>query len=326
MLYGILAAYTHYFACVAVAMVYLFVLFYAIKEQFIKPWLIAVGVSVMTYIPWMFVVVKQVAQVKESYWILPLTWRIFGSCVKFLMKPIFGGSTFQVIAAVVLFLVYVGLWFYVLWNNRKNQQENFVLIAGTGVLAGVVLFGVAASFLIRPIFITRYMLPAVGCFWLAFAVAVSKIRMKKWIFLPVIIGILVMGIGNYRWFRNHETWCRVRMEEVTQALEQMEPEDIVVTHFNHVQGVTGYYLENEILLWDAEPEKLLCDIIENKYGTIASTEEIKQYLAEGRKVWFIGDRGADLLTQWEEAGIHSKEQQEFMLEVYWATLYRLDVE
>ena len=31
----------------------------------------------------------------------------------------------------------------------------------------------------------------------------------------------------------------------------------------------------------------------------------------------------DLLEEWEEAGILSKEYQEFMLEVYWATLYRL---
>lgn len=336
--YGILAAYTHYFACVAVAMVYVFLLIYMIYENYIackkqksteysiKSWLIAVAASVIAYVPWMFVVVKQVAQVKESYWILPLTWRIFGSCVKFLMKPPFGSGTFQVIAAVLLFVIYVGLWLYVLWKNKDNRRESFLLIAGTGVLAGVVLFGFVASFLIRPIFITRYMLPSVGCFWLAFAVAVSRTKTQKWIFLPVIAAVLVIGIGDYRWFRNDETWRRVRMEEVTQALSQIEPEDVVVTHFNHVQGVTGYYLENEIMLWEAEPEELLCDVIEGKYGTIASIEQLKTYLKEGKTVWFIGDRQAELLAQWEEAGIHAEEKQEFMLEVYWATLYHLSMD
>lgn len=336
--YGILAAYTHYFACVAVAVIYVLLLAYliyervyakkkgaeyAVEEPFLKPWILAVVACVIAYVPWMFVVIKQVSQVKESYWILPLTWRIFGSCVKFLMKPLFGGSTFQVVAAVVLFVVYVGLWGYALWKDREKKKESFLLLAGTGVLAGVVLFGVVASFLLRPIFITRYMLPAAGCFWLSFAIAVSKSKTKKWIFIPVMVGILVIGIGDYRWFRNDETWRRVRMEEVTEALAQIEPEDIVVTHFNHVQGVTGYYLENELLLWDAQPEVLLCDIFENKYGSIVSVEELKQALKEGKKVWFIGDKQAQLLTQWEEAGIYAEEKQEFMLEVYWATLYEL---
>ena len=43
----------------------------------------------------------------------------------------------------------------------------------------------------------------------------------------------------------------------------------------------------------------------------------------GKRVWFIGNKEADLLKEWEEEGILSEEKQEFMLEVYWATLYRL---
>lgn len=328
-IYGIAAAYTHYFACAATAMVYLFLLIYLLytkNETFVKVWMAAAAISAAAYIPWMFVVVKQVAQVKDNYWILPLTWRIFGSCVKFLMKPSFGTGTFQVLAAVALFAVYAGLWLYAVWNSRKKPKESMILIAGTGVLAGVVIFGVIASLLIRPVFIVRYMLPAAGCFWLAFAAAADRIKIYKWIFIPVIVGIVVIGIGDYRWFCNDETWRRVRMEEVTQALEQIEPEDIVVTQFNQVQGVAGYYLDNELLLWQSEPEELLCDIIEEKYGTIASSEEIRDYLAQGKKVWFIGDKQADLLEEWKEAGIASLEKQEIMLEVYWMTIYELTPE
>lgn len=332
--YGIMAAYTHYFAAVAVAMVYLFLLIFIIiqgckagkldiKESGIKNWFLCVLSSVIAYLPWMFVVVRQMAQVKESYWILPLTWRTFGSCVKFLMKPPFGSGTFQVAAAIVLFAVYVGLLLYILWKNRGNEEEVFLMLAGTGVLAGLVLFGFAASFLLRPVFIVRYMLPAAGCFWLSFSFFVSRAVREKRLLWSILLLVLVIGIGDFRWFRNDETWRRVRMEEVQEALAQIGPEDIVITQFNQVQGVVGYYLENDMYLWNAEPEELICDIFENKYFVLSSSDELKKWVEEGKRVWFIGNKEADLLKEWEEEGIFSEERQEFMLEVYWATLYRL---
>lgn len=332
--YGILAAYTHYFACVAAGLVFLYLLcliLYRIRYKkdnkfLLGNWLISVAAFSIAYFPWLFVAAAQVARVKENYWILPLTWRTFGSCVKFLMKPPFGNGIWQVMAAVILFFIYVGLMGYFLWNNRKNQEETFFAIAGTGVLAGVVLFGFAASFLLRPIFIVRYMLPAVGCFWLSFSVFVSKTIHRKRIFIPAACLILIIGIGDYRWFRNDETWRRERMEETEAALSEILPEDMVITHFNHVQGVTGYYLDNVVYLWDAQPEELICDIIENKYDSISSVKELKDRIEAGNCVWFIGSKQADVLREWEQAGIHSEEKQEFMLEVYWATLYRLYLE
>ena len=53
---------------------------------------------------------------------------------------------FQVAAAVMLFVIYVGLLFHILWKNRHNEEAVFMIVAGTGVLAGVVLFGFAATY------------------------------------------------------------------------------------------------------------------------------------------------------------------------------------
>ncbi len=327
-LYGILASYTHYFACAATAMIYLFLLVYMIITKAGRrekgSWALCTIVSVVSYLPWMFVVIRQMAQVKENYWILPLSWRTFGSCVKFLMKPPFGSGGFQVASAVVLFAVYVSLMLYVLWNNRENPAESFFALTGVGVLAGTVLFGFAASFLLRPVFIVRYMVPAAGCFWLSFAFYVSKAASRKKIFLPILLFLLVMGIGDFRWFRNDETWRRVRMEEVKEALGQIGSEDIVIAQFNHVQGVAGYYLDNDMYLWGAEPETLICDIFKNKYFSVSEAEEVKEWMKAGKNVWFIGNKEADLLSEWEMEGISTEEKQEFMLEIYWATLYKLD--
>ena len=257
---------------------------------------------------------------------MPLTWRTFGSCVKFLMKPPFGSGTFQVAAAGALFAAYTGLMFYSLWKSRKRPEEVFLIVAGTGVLAGVVLFGFAASFLLRPVFIVRYMVPAAGCFWFSFVFCASSAAKSRKIFLPVLAAIFLLGIGDYRWFRNDETWRRVRMEEVEEAMGQIAPEDVVITQFNQVQGVTGYYLENDIYLWNAEPEPLICDIFENKYFSFSSADDIKTWMGEGKNIWLIGNKNNDLLEEWEKEGIFAEEKQEVMLEVYWFTLYRLHSE
>ncbi|MDE7359187.1 MAG: hypothetical protein K2N39_07140, partial [Lachnospiraceae bacterium] len=60
-----------------------------------------------------------------------------------------------------------------------REKERFLLAtAGVGVLAGLVAFGVAASFLIRPVFVYRYMIPATGCFWLGLVLCLNEILCK----------------------------------------------------------------------------------------------------------------------------------------------------
>lgn len=222
--YGLAAAYTQYFACVAVAMVYLFLLlaFWFLDRRRIREWLFYAAASVVCYVPWLFALAGQLGAVSGNYWILPLTWRSLGGCVKFLMKPAFADDRVNMVLAVILFAAYLGIWCRWLsklchyereksieqeiWRAEKNPKaerrkkngrdhgartglrktdaagtaERFCLAtAGIGVLAGLVAFGFAASFLIRPIFVYRYMIPAAGCFWLGFALCLNEMLCKQ---------------------------------------------------------------------------------------------------------------------------------------------------
>ncbi len=234
-LYGLAAAYTQYFACVAVVMVYFFVLlaFWFRDRRRIRKWLLYVIISVVCYVPWLFTLVRQLGTVRENYWILPLTWRSLGGCVKFLMKPAFADERVNTVLAVVLFVAYLGLWcrwLSKLYYNGREKAVNVIKMrsrepkegdkkfrnggnkesrdsladgegrespavsrsedeeeemarfwlasAGIGVLVGLVAFGFAASFLLRPIFVYRYMIPAIGCFWLGFALCLNDALCK----------------------------------------------------------------------------------------------------------------------------------------------------
>ncbi len=367
-LYGLAAAYTQYFACVAVVMVYLWVLlaFWFRDRRRIREWLFYVAVSVICYAPWLFVLAGQLGAVRENYWILPLTWRSLGGCVKFLMKPAFADDRVSTVLAVVLFSAYLGLWcrwMLKLYHNRREKgkstengerEENgkkgvngenredpaavmrtdsdegtkrfLVATAGIGVLAGLVLFGFTASFLIRPIFVYRYMIPALGCFWLGFALCLDDALQRPkagWI----VILIVIIGLRDYRAFMGEEAYKIRLMAETEAALSRIGPQDSVLYNFDQVQAVTGYYLPEttERYLWRAEGETLIQEIT-SSCGTVEDVSDIRE-MSEKKNLWFIGSFNSreDIVAEWRAAGLQVEETGSFLLERYWFNLYKISI-
>lgn len=375
--YGLAAAYTQYFACVAVVMVYLwlFLAFLFQDRRRIKEWLIYVAVSVICYVPWLFALAGQLGAVSENYWILPLTWRSLGGCVKFLMKPAFADDRVNTVLAVVFFVSCLGLWcrwMLKLYHNRRVLKKNverieeiqrtdadeteewfWLATAGIGVPVGLVAFGFAASFLIRPIFVYRYMIPALGCFWLGFALCLNEMLCKPkaaacaddgirrgtifraaGIFITMLA--VVIGLRDYRAFLGEEAYKIRLMAETEAALAMIGPQDSVLYNFDQVQAVTGYYLPETTarFLWQAEGEKLIQEIT-SPCGTVADVEEIRAMLgkkqekerAEGddKGVWFIGSFNSreDIVEAWRRAGLAVEEMGSFLLERYWFNLYKI---
>ena len=265
-----------------------------------------------------------------------------------------------------------------LFRNNKNENKNpgFIsnmeklyhngrvihAIAALGVLAGVVLFGFAASILIRPVFVYRYMIPAMGCFWLCFVICLDGLLcklditlllqkergktekgkgnrylplIKKGLFLVVIM-FLIIGLRNYRAFLGEEEYKIKLMKDTEAALSQIGPEDIVIYNFDQVQAVTSYYLENgtERYLWNVEAESLIQEII-GPCKTVETVETIRAWLEDSndqaqrtdRKVWFIGSFNSrdDIVTQWRESGLTVEEEGSFLLERYWFNLYEISL-
>ncbi len=348
-LYGIAAAYTQYFACVAVVTIYLCVLLvFVLRDRGrIREWLLWAGISAAAYLPWLFVLYRQITAVRENYWILPLTWRSLGGCVKFLMKPAFTNDTVNTVLAVVLAAGYAAVflwcgWKYKLEHNGRvfekgaDSQHFIPAAAGLAVLAGVVGFGFAASLLLRPIFVYRYMIPAMGCFWLCFALCMDSILCKPKTGLAlVLMGIIVVvGLRDYRAFMGEEEYKTVCMRDTESALSLIGPEDTVLYNFDQVQAVTGYYLPETVtrLLWRVEGEKLIQEIT-SPCGMAEDVEEIRRLLEETqdgdqmKKVWFVGSFNSrdDIVDEWRGAGLAVEEKGSFLLERYWFNLYRISI-
>ncbi|WP_160561684.1 hypothetical protein [Parablautia muri] len=380
------ACYTHYFACVAAGMVYLYLWIALWQEQRLKEEGKAFMLSGLLcgagYLPWVLAVVtRQVGQVKENYWIQPLSWRSLGGCVKFLFQPFFSHKTLNIIIAVLLFSCYAALFVWSvfrgcggsrriglkdmvsrgkdfegikgynavrkglftqkdcgvqtdLWGKGEllDRRKAFFSVGCAGVLAGLVAFGFLASFLIRPVFVYRYMLPALGVFWLGFAVMVSCYLNKKYMVMPLMAFLLVIGLRNYRAFYGEEMWKKIQMDGAEGVFSQIENEDIVVCNFDQVQAMAAYYLPNEIYLWYGEPEPLVCQmypqshgLVEGEFSDEAGIRKLRKLLDSGRRVWFMGSGNArdEIIEKWERAGIGADEQASAMVERYWFNLYKI---
>ena len=340
--YSLAACYTHYFACVAACMIYLYLLMVFLAEhrlkKEIKAYLVSAFFCVAGYLPWIIsAVTLQVGQVSENYWIQPLSWRTLGGCVKFLFTPSFSNENLNMIAAVFLFLLYGFLILKLFSGLRKRQEKEEIREAGliTGsvfVLAGIVAFGFMVSFLLRPIFVYRYMLPAAGVFWLAFALLISKGKEKKYFCFPVLLLLLVVGIRNYRAFYGAEMWKRVQMVSAQEAIAQIKEDDIIIFNFDQTQAVVSGYLENESYLWYGNPETLIREmypkvhaLVEGEFSDEAGIDKMKELLEEHGQIWFLGSGNArdEIIQKWEAAGMKAEESGSVMIERYWFNFYKI---
>ena len=352
--YALAAAYTQYFAAVAAVMVFLYVLFELLRRDRsrIREWILWVAAAAAGYTPWLVALYRQVTAVNANYWILPLSWRTFGGCVKFLMKPAFTNDTLNVVLAVVMTGIYAAVMIrqvYFLIKSCHNGRENgaassriVFMLAGPGVLAGVVLFGFAASMLLRPVFVYRYMIPAMGCFWLSFAVGLHEIwqagipedgtegRSGFFKMLPAaaLLFVVVVGLRDYRAFMGEEEYKIRLMKETETALSSIAPGDVVIYNFDQVQAVTAYYLpeETDSYLWCGTPETLIQDII-RPFGTVEETDALRKWCEDGRTVWFFGSFNSrdDIVEEWTAKGLQVEETGSCLLERYWFNLYKISV-
>lgn len=368
--YGLAAAYTQYFACVAAVMIYLYLFFMLWRQdkRRIREWLFCVAASVTGYVPWLFALAGQISAVRENYWILPLTWRSLGGCVKFIMKPAFSNDALNITLAVVLTVGFAVVFLWCGWQYKpghkgrvftksEGKQQFVTAAAGIWVLAGVVAFGFTASLLLRPVFVYRYMIPALGCFWLSFALCMDLMLCKleadlkktknleqdgrrrtpaeRWgqgLCYVFLILVILVGLRDYRAFMGEEEYKIVMMKETQTALSLIGPEDTVLYNFDQMQAVTGYYLPETVkrLLWRTQGEKLIQEIT-SPCGQAENVEEIRQLLGQtksGEKqknIWFIGNFNSrdEIVEEWREDGLDVEEKGSFLLERYWFNLYKI---
>ena len=356
--YGTAAAYTHYYAALSVGIIY-GIIFIWMLVTYLKNMkdpdhkgkigakafamlIICGNLTVVSYIPWISALLSQVKQVSGSYWIQPVGLRSFGSVIKYLFSGYFSNSKVTVVLAVIMFLFVAALFVLSFMKFIKEKEiESCEQFFAFLVLPVLVVFGIVVSILMRPVFANRYMIPALGCFYLAIAIGIGEYfknsakKVLKISYCLFTVIVVIVGCVDFKAFIGNEEYRQVNMDKTLEFFASLDPDTVIISNFDHVQGLLDYYLNSGaysedqygIYLYYAEPETLVKEMGTGLY-TIEDSIDIENYLLSGKKVLFLGSFNSRevLLEEWyNDYGITSENLGSYLMERYWFDVFELSL-
>jgi len=228
----ILAMYTHFFgALVLIAHVTSLVFLHQRKI----PWkgLAISGVAaVLLLLP---LAIFQPLGIGQPTWVQPPD----ADDIRWLFVALAGNS--RKLLLVYLILCFVALGFAATRSLRAKSSPKIWRYAFlvTWLLVPVVI-AFAASFLLRPVFITKYLIICLPPFVLLAATSLSNIS-RRWIFAVTLILLLILsGRSLSRWYVDYqkEDW----RDATSFILSEAQPGDAVLFYAYFVRHSFGYYL------------------------------------------------------------------------------------
>ena len=250
-LVGVIAAYSHYYGLVSSGLLlFMTGLMYFIRN---KKFTWAYGVIscvsyLVLYSPWMFVLLKQMKDVKGSWWAteVPGVFKLF--------TVIFCGDRIKWILIPVVIFLFV----FVLCTERKKTKTiafyGIITFISTACL--VITFGYVVSKLLNPIMELRYMYPLVPLTLMTLMLGIWKFttyKDSKAIKISVVVFlIIILGLGLWD-FRDYRSTVKEQERVTKETLAIIgEPEEGTVFMATEVQHLSftvlqSYYPGFEVL-------------------------------------------------------------------------------
>lgn len=233
-LFGLCAAYTHYYCLVSVTFFYAAILlFMLIKKRYDWAKLaITYGITIICYLPWSYYLLKSFIKTSSDYWIEECPE--FSECIEFLFEGKYHKYFFNILIIVLILALLLEL--RLLIPNEKSKKiipyslntsgltfsdSTFFIITGVVSVVGTALGGIVVSALFRPMFITRYLFPVSVIAWLLIGICISKLKYKFIYSILIIILICSCGIPEYKKVYNRESYQNKQMTytlEITQDI------------------------------------------------------------------------------------------------------------
>ena len=188
---GICSAYTHYFAAATSIIIYILLLLYLKRSQ-LKIWAAAVILSIIAYLPWISIFLNQFGAVRDDFWIKPIAFNTIIEYFGFIFQPM--DNIFGIVVAL-LFIISFLVIFYLNFKDDgfDDDKSRFSILLFSTIFLTMIL-GIVLSILIRPIFIARYMLPALGGFLLSFSILLSNIRANSKVYNIILCIVIIFSI------------------------------------------------------------------------------------------------------------------------------------
>lgn len=192
------AAYTHYYALISVAFFYLMLLPLLRRgKEYTKRILLLYGLTVLSYIFWLYVLLKTFKRTNGSWWMTSIA--TFSECFDFVW-----GYKWLSVFAFVLFVAVTVLALKYLFQTHTLSNEALLFFAGFLSILGTIFIGLVVSHLFSPLIIPRYLFPLAHVSYLMLSLIIARFPYKELIASALICLLLVLGIPTYQTTYQHE--------------------------------------------------------------------------------------------------------------------------
>lgn len=242
---GVGAAYTHYFAFVAVLWIYgfLFLYFLIRRRKEFRKWILAALLSFAAYLPWLAIMLGQVRSVSEDYWITQIDASTIWGYFTWMTETELPYAAVMLAALFAVAIVLVG---YQIIRHRKADVKTAAAVLGLAVPVLVIVTGVVLSLLIRPVFVSRYVFPSLGLLCLFLAIAFSYLKPRTWI----ILGLFWIALGTIDYQKNYyDEYQSTYTPQTEQFLkDHVGDNDLVVYNYPGYAYIYEYYIDKNKLV------------------------------------------------------------------------------
>lgn len=255
-LFSLAAAYTHYYALLSVAFFYMVFIVYVLlcrREDIVKA-AIACGTTVFGYLPWVIYLLRAVRNASESFWIEEML--SFQNCMEYIFNTRYGNILLTaMLLSVSLFVLYETRILTISICNRKkislavNIRECKIndtcvwIAAGMLCVIGTFTMGIVLSYLVRPVFIFRYMYPSTVIAWLLTAVCIPKMNAGRVYTVLLLAVTLASAVPEYKiTYRIEKNSDKTLAATLEATQNRIGKEDVILTNIPHMDWtIADYY-------------------------------------------------------------------------------------
>ena len=252
--FSLLAAYTHYYALITVAFLYVVMFFYMFTDKKrVAKTIIACVITVVAYLPWLHKMSWRKAQqdVKTANFQMPTVEQT----VDFLYSGLFNGVTILIVV-ILLAIIFCyesrllaisedDVTVKIKVTNRQINITHDSIWIFAGIISGIGLYlcGKVLTDLIKPMFSEKYLYNYIMIAWMLIIITLSKLKCKNvccGILIFYMIVIFASGLYDDR-ISNISNSKKIErtMETVSSKIDDV---DEIITDISHVRlGIGTYY-------------------------------------------------------------------------------------
>lgn len=262
---SLLAAYTHYYALLTMIFLYAGVGIYCIftrNKRGICSWLLCALGTIVGYLPWLPIAIKQITTVNGGYWITMPSSRLAPLRELFYSK--IPNTEHVYIGILVIFIL---MAFYALF--RKKSVDAYWVLICSSALWGTLFFTILYATKVRPILVSRYLIMAVCLCVLGTSGMVRSLNK----YVVILICLFCVLVGGIRYETAFRTQCnRNTTQTIAFVEENIAAADSIVyvsDNYGYFANCLAYYFPdvNRIGIEEAEINNLP-DIVEDTKGAV----------------------------------------------------------